>query len=46
MKGYWWSLTLSWSDDDQRMFSTVHDVFFKKMENPQIYRYCFFKTEI
>ena len=46
MKGHWWSLTLSWPDDDQGMFSTAHDVFFKEMGNPQIYRYCFFKIGI
>ena len=27
-KKYWWSLTLSWPEDIQRIFSTVHDVFF------------------
>ena len=32
MKGHWWFLTLSWPDDDQGMFSTAHDVFFKEME--------------
>ena len=46
MKGHWWFLTLSWLDDDQGMFLTAHDVFLKEMENPLIYRYCFFKTEI
>ena len=25
------------SDDDKRMFSTTHDVFFKEKGNPQIY---------
>ena len=30
MKRHWWSLALSWPDDDQGMFSTVHDVFFKE----------------
>ena len=37
MKGHWWSLALSWPDDDQGMFSTTHDVFFKEKENSQIY---------
>ena len=46
MKRHWWFLTLSWPDNDQRMFSTAHDVFFKEMKNLQIYRYCIFKTEI
>ena len=46
MKGYWWFLTLSWLNDDQGTFLTAHDVFFIEMENPQIYRYCFFNTEI
>ena len=32
MKGHWWSLTLSWSDDDQGMFLTAHVVFFKETE--------------
>ena len=26
MKGHWWSLTLSWLDDDQGTFLTAHDV--------------------
>ena len=30
MKRHWWSLALSWSDDDQGMFSTAHDIFFKE----------------
>ena len=38
MKGHWWFLTLSWLDDDQGTFLTAHDVFFKEMKNPQIYR--------
>ena len=47
MKGHWWFLTLSWLDDDQGTFLIAHDIFFLKgMENLQIYRYCFFKTEI
>ena len=32
MKGHWWSLTLSWPENDQGMFSTAHDVFFKEMK--------------
>ena len=32
IKGHWWSLTLSWPDDDQGMISTTHDVFLKEME--------------
>ena len=32
MKRHWWSLALSWLDDDQGMFSTVYDVFFKETE--------------
>ena len=34
MKGHWWFLTLFRPDDDQEMFSTAHDVFFKEMKNP------------
>ena len=30
MKRHWWFLTLSWPDDVQGMFLTVHDVFFKE----------------
>ena len=30
MKRHWWSLALSWPDDDQGMFSTAHDIFFKE----------------
>ena len=25
IKEHWWSLTLSWPDEDQRMFSTAHE---------------------
>ena len=32
MKRHWWSLALSWLDDDQGIFSTTHDVFFKETE--------------
>ena len=32
MKRHWWSLALSWPDDDQGMFLTVHYVFFKETE--------------
>ena len=32
MKRHWWSLALSWPDDDQRTFSTAHDIFFKETE--------------
>ena len=27
IKKHWWSLTLSWPDEVQRMFSTAHDTF-------------------
>ena len=27
IKEHWWSLTLSWLDEDQRMFSTAHELF-------------------
>ena len=43
IKGHWWSLTLSWPDDDQGMISIAHDVFLKFMR--KIHRfivYCFF----
>ena len=26
MKEHWWSLTLSWLDEVQRMFSTAHEL--------------------
>ena len=26
IKEYWWSLTFSWLDEDQRMFSTAHEL--------------------
>ena len=29
MKRHWWSLALSWPNNDQRIFSTAHDIFFK-----------------
>ena len=45
MKEHWWFLTLFWLDDDQEIFSTVHVVFFKEMENSYIYSHCFFKTK-
>ena len=32
MKKHWWSLTLSWPDDNQEMFSTAHDICLKKMK--------------
>ena len=47
MKGHWWSLTLSWPDDDQGMISITHDIFIKKMR--KIHRFiasCFFWIEI
>ena len=37
IKGHWWSLTLSWPDDDQGMISTAHDVFLKR--NEKIHRF-------
>ena len=27
IKEHWWSLALSWPDEDQRMFSTTHEFF-------------------
>ena len=32
MKRHWWFLTLSWPNDDQGIFSTAYDIFFKEME--------------
>ena len=29
MKRHWWSLALAWPNNDQRIFSTAHDIFFK-----------------
>ena len=46
MKGYWWSLTLSWSDDDQRIFWPPMLFSLKKWENSQIYRIVSFKLEL
>ena len=32
IKEHWWSLTLSWSDEDQRMFSIAHEFFHVKLK--------------
>ena len=37
MKRHWWSLTLSWPDDDQGMILTAHNVFLKR--NERIHRF-------
>ena len=42
MKGHWWSLMLSWPDDDQGMFSTAHDVLLKEMR--KIHRFIIIVT--
>ena len=32
IKEHWWSLTLSWPDEDQRMFSTAHEILNVKLK--------------
>ena len=46
MKRHWWSLALSWPDDNQGMFSTAHDVFFKEMGKSTDLSLLFLLTEI
>ena len=35
IKEHWWSLTLSWLDKFQRMFSTAHEFSFNRETKPQ-----------
>ena len=41
IKEHWWSLTLSWLDEDQRMFSTAHELLNVKLK-PQTVLWWFY----
>ena len=42
IKEHWWSLSLSWSDEVQRMFSTAHCLFMIIVLQPQTFSFMSF----